>query len=40
MSIAGWPNSETPREKLLSSGPESLSDAELSVVSLRSGIRC
>jgi len=38
-SIKEWPVSERPREKLKSRGPESLSDAELLAVILRSGTR-
>lgn len=37
MSIANWPVTERPREKLLSSGPKSLSDAELLAIFLRVG---
>ncbi|MBT3256942.1 MAG: hypothetical protein HN366_10850 [Deltaproteobacteria bacterium] len=36
-SIKNWPASERPREKLLHSGPESLSDGKLLAVLLRIG---
>jgi len=39
MSIADWPASERPRERLLSCGAGRLSDAELLAVLLRTGIR-
>ena len=38
MAIYDWPRSERPREKLLESGAESLSDAELIALVLGSGI--
>ena len=38
MSIADWPVSERPREKLLHRGPSALSDAELLAIFLRTGI--
>jgi hypothetical protein len=38
MSIRHWPVAERPREKLLSRGAESLSDAELLAIFLRTGI--
>lgn len=38
MSIADWPAAERPREKLLQRGPESLSDAELLAIFLRTGV--
>lgn len=38
MSIADWPVSERPREKLLHGGPAALSDAELLAVFLRAGV--
>ena len=38
MSIADWPKEERPREKLLSRGVSSLSDAELLAIFLRTGI--
>jgi DNA repair protein RadC len=37
MSIANWPISERPREKLLHHGPSVLSDAELLAIFLRTG---
>ncbi|HEY9198072.1 MAG TPA: DNA repair protein RadC [Gammaproteobacteria bacterium] len=37
MSIRHWPAAERPREKLLQRGPESLSDAELLAIFLRTG---
>jgi DNA repair protein RadC len=37
MSIKDWPEGERPREKLLSRGPASLSDAELLAIFLRTG---
>jgi DNA repair protein RadC len=39
MSIADWPASERPRERLLRQGPESLADAELLAICLRTGAR-
>lgn len=39
MKIADWPESERPREKLLTRGPASLSDAELLAIFLRTGIQ-
>lgn len=39
MPITDWPDDERPREKLLQRGPESLSDAELLAIFLRTGIR-
>ncbi len=39
MPITDWPDNERPREKLLQRGPESLSDAELLAIFLRTGIR-
>jgi len=38
MSIQEWPVSERPREKLLSLGPQTLSDAELLAIFLRTGV--
>lgn len=38
MSIASWPASERPREKLLERGPSALSDAELLAIFLRTGL--
>lgn len=37
MAICDWPVAERPREKLLSRGPQSLSDAELLAIFLRTG---
>lgn len=37
--IASWPVGERPRERLLSRGPQSLTDAELVAILLRVGIR-
>ena len=39
MAITDWPVDDRPREKLLSKGPEALSDAELLAIFLRTGIR-
>lgn len=39
MTITNWPLQERPREKLLSLGPQSLSDAELLAIFLRVGTR-
>ncbi|ART82632.1 hypothetical protein CBP31_08365 [Oceanisphaera profunda] len=39
MSIKNWPLGERPREKLLSRGPSSLSDAELLAIFLRTGTK-
>ncbi|MBX8512283.1 DNA repair protein RadC [Pseudomonas cichorii] len=38
MSIRNWPASERPRERLLESGAQSLSDAELLAIFLRTGV--
>jgi len=38
-SIKNWPEQERPRERLLQKGPQSLSDAELLAIFLRSGSR-
>ena len=38
MSISDWPATERPREKLLSKGPATLSDAELLAIFLRTGV--
>jgi DNA repair protein RadC len=38
MAISDWPVQERPREKLLQQGAESLSDAELLAIFLRTGI--
>ncbi|HVE88932.1 MAG TPA: UPF0758 domain-containing protein, partial [Burkholderiaceae bacterium] len=35
MAIKDWPKGERPRERLLASGPQVLSDAELLAVFLR-----
>ena len=39
MAITDWPAGERPREKLLSKGADSLSDAELVAILLRTGTR-
>ncbi len=39
MAISDWPAEERPREKLLTRGPASLSDAELLAIFLRTGMR-
>ena len=39
MTIIDWPKRERPREKLLSRGAQSLSDAELLAVFLRTGVK-
>jgi DNA repair protein RadC len=39
MSLSQWPRSERPRERLLKSGPASLSDGELLAVLLGTGVR-
>ncbi len=39
MAITDWPVAERPREKLLSQGANSLSDAELLAIFLRTGVR-
>lgn len=39
MSIISWPVNERPREKLLTKGAASLSDAELLAIFLRTGIK-
>lgn len=38
MSICDWPEGERPREKLLTKGPATLSDAELLAIFLRTGV--
>ena len=38
MAISDWPSSERPRERLLERGAESLSDAELLAIFLRTGV--
>ena len=39
MSLAQWPPSERPRERLLAQGPAALSDAELVALFLGTGVR-
>lgn len=39
MAITDWPLEERPREKLLARGPQSLSDAELLAIFLRTGLQ-
>jgi len=39
MAIRDWPARERPRERLLDHGPQSLSDAELLAIFLRTGVR-
>jgi DNA repair protein RadC len=39
MAITDWPLQERPRERLLANGAESLSDAELIAIFLRTGVR-
>ncbi len=39
MAICDWPKDERPREKLLKSGPQALSDAELLAIFLRTGTK-
>ena len=39
MAISDWPERERPREKLLQAGAQSLSDAELLAIFLRTGTR-
>jgi len=39
MAISDWPLAERPRERLLAKGAQSLSDAELLAVVLRTGVR-
>jgi DNA repair protein RadC len=39
MAISDWPASERPRERLLASGSQALSDAELLAILLRTGTR-
>ncbi|MGB1579896.1 MAG: RadC family protein [Nevskiales bacterium] len=38
MAITDWPASERPRERLLTVGPQALSDAELLAIFLRTGV--
>ena len=37
--LKDWPNAEKPREKLLNNGAQSLSDAELLAIFLRTGVK-
>lgn len=39
MTISNWPITERPREKLINQGAQSLSDAELLAIFLRTGVR-
>jgi DNA repair protein RadC len=39
MALRDWPEDERPREKLLAKGPQSLSDAELVAIFLRTGMK-
>ena len=39
MAITDWPSAERPREKLLLKGADTLSDAELLAIFLRTGIQ-
>ncbi|MCM2973100.1 RadC family protein [Larsenimonas suaedae] len=39
MGICHWPEGERPREKLLTMGPDALSDAELLAIFLRVGVK-
>jgi DNA repair protein RadC len=39
MAITDWPLQERPRERLLASGPQSLADAELLAILLRTGVK-
>ncbi|MBY4678922.1 RadC family protein [Marinobacterium arenosum] len=39
MAITDWPAAERPREKLIERGPQSLSDAELLAIFLRTGTK-
>ena len=39
MAITEWPMAERPREKLLQQGAQSLSDAELLAIFIRTGVR-
>jgi DNA repair protein RadC len=38
VAITDWPDTERPREKLLTRGPQALSDAELLAIFLRTGV--
>ena len=37
--VSYWPKSEQPRERLISQGPEALTDAELLAIFLRVGVK-
>jgi len=39
VAITDWPEHERPREKMLLRGPQSLSDAELLAIFLRTGVK-
>ncbi len=39
MALSDWPEDERPREKLLAKGPQSLADAELVAIFLRTGVK-
>jgi DNA repair protein RadC len=39
MAISDWPEDQRPREKLLKCGPETLADAELLAIFLRTGVK-
>src|SRR5512143_1906977 len=39
MGIADWPEDQKPREKLLQRGADTLSDAELLAIILRTGVK-
>jgi len=39
MALRDWPEDERPREKLLAKGPQSLADAELIAIFLRTGVK-
>ena len=39
MSISNWPSARRPREKLLATGAQSLTDAELLAIFLRTGVK-
>lgn len=38
MAISEWPKDQRPRERLLATGPASLSDPELIAILLRTGV--
>ena len=38
LPIKEWPEGERPREKLLNNGPDSLGDAELLAIFIRTGL--